>query len=82
MESETQDKRAIRLAMQQFAENIKSYTSTEQMLEFAMTHASLCISLIEGIEGKEFVEGFLAGALSDKCRTVIKPVQVGPGKSH
>ena len=82
MENEKPDNHVARQAMLQFGENIKSYTSTEQLLEFAMTHASLCISLIEGIEGKEFVEGFLAGAISDKERMVIKPMLICSGKSH
>ena len=82
MENEKQGNPVAQQAMLQFGENIKSYTSTEQLLEFAMTHASLCISLIEGIEGKDFVEGFLAGAISDKDRMVIKPMLVGSGKSH
>lgn len=82
MENEKPDNRVARQAMLQFGEIIKPYASTEQLLEFAMTHASLCISLIEGIEGKEFTDGFLAAAISDKGRMVIKPVLVGPGKSH
>lgn len=51
----------------------QEFKSEEELSVFAVTVAILSLAILRGIEGNEFVAGFLSSAIEDKAPIVIKP---------
>lgn len=60
-------------AMAQFHSCAQSCNTKEELSVFAAAMAGLGIAMLRGIEGGEFVDGFLSSAKAEKNPLVIKP---------
>lgn len=60
-------------SMELFQLCCQNFTDEKELSAFAGAFAALGIAMLRGIEGHEFVNGFLEGAINEKNPLVISP---------